>query len=172
MALPPPAGKSVALITGASSGIGAEMARVLAARGHGVVLVARREDRLRALADELAAAHGVRAEVITCDLTDQAARGRLIAEVAEAGLDVEILVNNAGFSTSGPFAQTPTDLEIALVRTNIESYVALTPEWLPAMVARGRGGILNVASTAGFQPMPSQATYAASKAFVLCSPTR
>ncbi len=143
------------------------MARVLAARGHGVALVARREDRLRELAAEISSAHEVRAEVFACDLTDESARAGLVAAVATAALDVEVLVNNAGFSTSGPFAETDTEREIALVRTNVESYVALASEWLPAMVARGRGGILNVASTAAFQPMPHQATYAASKAFVL-----
>lgn len=167
MALPPPAAGSIAIVTGASSGLGTEMARELAKRGHAVGLVARREDRLRTLAAELSSAHGVRAEVYPCDLTDAPARERLVAAVAADGLDVEILVNNAGFSTSGPFADTDTGREIDLVRTNVESYVALSSEWVPGMVARGRGGILNVASTAAFQPLPHQATYAASKAFVL-----
>src|SRR5215213_158389 len=103
MALPPPAPDSVALVTGASSGIGEQLARGLAGRGHGVTLVARREDRLRALAEELAREHGIRAEVVPCDLTDPAARDALEEQVASLGLTVDVLVNNAGFGVYEAF---------------------------------------------------------------------
>jgi short-subunit dehydrogenase len=165
MALPPPQPGSTALITGASSGIGEEFARQLAARGHGVFLVARREDKLRALADDLARLHGIRAEVASADLEDRAAAEALPGIVAERGLDVEVLVNNAGFTTVGDVHANP-DRQLGMVRVNIEALVALTSAWLPAMVERGRGAVIQVASVAGFQPIPVQAVYAATKAFV------
>jgi short-subunit dehydrogenase len=164
MALPPPAPDSTCLVTGASSGIGAEIARELARRGLGVTLAARREDRLRALADELGV--GVRAEVVTCDVADPASRERMAAQLRERGLTVDVLVNNAGFSTAGRFWENDAERELALVRTNVEAVVALCRELVPGMVERGRGAVLNVASTAAFQPLPMQASYAASKAFV------
>ena len=167
MALPPPDPGSTCLVTGASSGIGAEIARALARRGHGVTLVARREDRLRELAAELADTDGVRAETLGCDLGDQGARTRMLARLAEHGLAVEVLVNNAGFGTSGPFAELDHDREVELVRLNMEAVVALCGRFVPEMVQRRRGAVLNVASTAAFQPLPRNATYAASKAFVL-----
>jgi short-subunit dehydrogenase len=167
MSLPPPGPDSTCLITGASSGIGADIARELAQRGHGVVLVARREERLRALADELDAAHGVRAEVLGCDLTDDAARSELVARVGELGLTIEVLVNNAGFGTAGSFNEIDADEELRMLRTNVEAVLALTHAIVPGMVARRRGAILQVASSAAFQPIPRQATYAATKAFVL-----
>jgi short-subunit dehydrogenase len=152
-------------VTGASSGIGADIARELAQRGHGVTLVARREDRLRSLADELSAT-GVRAEVVGCDVSDAAARERMVAEIAKRGLTVEVLVNNAGYGSGGAFHELDAAAEAAMVRTNCEAVVALCSEYLPAMIERGRGAILNVGSTAGEQPLPRQATYSASKAFV------
>ena len=167
MTLPPPQPSSTALITGASAGIGAEIARELARRGHGVVLVARRKPRLEQLAKELRAEHGIRAEVIACDLAKPAQRGRLPGRVADLGLDVEILVNNAGFATGGPFAQSDPERELEQVRVLVEAPVALTSAFLPAMVERGRGGVLNVASTAGMQPLPYGAGYSAAKAYVL-----
>jgi short-subunit dehydrogenase len=167
MALPPPAESSTSLVTGASSGIGAEIARELARRGHGVTLMARREDRLRALADELQKAHGVRAEVIGCDVADVEARARAAREIEERGLAVEVLVNNAGFGSAGAFQDLDQEKELAMVRTNVEAVLAFCGMYVPAMVERGRGAVLNVASTAAFQPLPRQATYAASKAFVL-----
>src|SRR3954453_4203890 len=109
VALPASSPGSTALITGASSGLGEAMAHELAQRGHGVVLVARSEERLRALAAELAGAHGVRAEAVACDVTDPAARDRLEAEVARLGLRVDVLVNNAGFGTYEPFVDTPRE---------------------------------------------------------------
>jgi short-subunit dehydrogenase len=143
------------------------LARELARRGHGVTLVARREDRLRALASELADAHHIRAEVVGADLTDPDARGRLPDEVAGRGLTVDVLVNNAGFSTTGPAYRADRARETAMVRTDVEAVVDLCTLFLPGMVQRGRGAVLNVASTAAFQPIPGQAAYAASKAFVL-----
>jgi short-subunit dehydrogenase len=165
--LPPPDPACTCLVTGASSGIGAEIARELARRGHGVTLVARREQRLRELAGELAAEHGVRAEAIACDLADAEARQRLVAAVAELGLEVEVLINNAGFTTIGRFQDLDPERELLEVRTNVEAVVALCADYVPRMVERGRGAVLNVASTAAFQPIPRQVTYSASKAFVL-----
>jgi hypothetical protein len=155
-----------ALVTGASSGIGEAIARELAARGHGVTLVARREERLRALADDLERLHGIRAEVATANLEDMAQVEALPGEVAERGLDVEILVNNAGFTTVGDVHENP-EAQLGMVRVNCEALVALTSAWLPGMVERGRGTVIQVASTASFQPIPVQAVYAATKAFVL-----
>jgi uncharacterized protein len=167
MALPPPTPTTTALVTGASSGIGADLARQLAARRHGVTLVARREDRLRTLADELRDAHGVRAEVVALDLTDAAARSGLADTMAERGLTVDVLVNNAGFSTTGPVYRAVRERELAMIRTDVEAIVDMCTIFLPGMVQRGRGAVLNVASTAAFQPLPGQAGYGASKAFVL-----
>jgi uncharacterized protein len=166
MALPPPRPTSTALITGASSGIGEEFARQLAAKGHGVFLVARREDRLRALADEIEREYGVRAAVAAADLGDQQERARLPGLVSENGLEVDILVNNAGFTTVGDVHENP-DRQLGMIRVNIEALVDLTTMWLPGMTARGSGAVINVASTAAFQPIPVQSTYAATKAFVL-----
>src|SRR3954470_14524006 len=163
MALPPPAADATCVGPGASSGIGAEFARDLHRRGFHVTLVARREERLRELADEL----GERADVHACDVTDPVARRDLADALAAAGMTVEVLVNNAGFSTSGPFWQTDRGRELDMVRTNIEAVVDFCALFTPGMVERGRGAILNVASTASFQPLPMQAGYAATKAFVL-----
>jgi short-subunit dehydrogenase len=167
MALPTPASDRTCLVTGASSGIGAEIARQLARRGLGLTLVARRADRLQTLADELSARHGVRAEVIGADLTEQTARQQIAAEVARRELVVDVLVNNAGFSTTGPVHGSDVDREVAMIRTDVEAVAALCSIFVPGMVDRGRGAVLNVASTAAFQPLPGQAGYAAAKAFVL-----
>jgi uncharacterized protein len=167
MALPAPASDRTCIVTGASSGIGAEIARELAGRNLGVTLVARREDRLRALADELAGAHGIRAEVIGADLTDEAARSRIPAELSERGLAADVLVNNAGFSTMGPVYRSDPAREVAMLRTDVEAVAHLCSLFVPGMVDRASGAVLNVASTAAFQPMPGQAGYSAAKAFVL-----
>jgi uncharacterized protein len=167
MALPTPKENTTALVTGASSGIGAAMARELAQRGHGLTLVARREDRLKALADELAQAHSVRVEVIATDLTDADSRGDLAAQLDGRGLTPDILVNNAGFTTMGPVHASARAAELALVRTNVEAVVDLCTIFVPGMVTRHRGAVLNTASTAAFQPLPGQAAYGASKSFVL-----
>jgi uncharacterized protein len=167
MGLPAPSPHSAALVTGASSGIGSAIARELAARGHGLVLVARRRERLVELAKELKAEHGVGAEAITCDLAKAASRGRLPERIAERGLDVEILVNNAGFATNGPFHESDPARELEQVQVLVEAVVALSSAFVPGMVNRGRGAILNVASTAGMQPLPYSAGYSAAKAYVL-----
>ena len=167
MALPPPEPNSTCLVTGASSGIGAEIARELARRGHGVTLAARREERLSELAEELSGEHGVRAETVSADVADEAARKRLKAQLMERNLTVEVLVNNAGFGTGGAFVELEAEKEADMVRTNLEAVVALTGMFVPDMVDRGRGAVLNVASLIAFQPVPFQATYGATKAAVL-----
>jgi short-subunit dehydrogenase len=167
MALPRPDPGSTALVTGASSGIGREFARHLAARGYGLTIVARRRDRLEELATELSGAHKTRVEIVVCDLSDPAARDRLAAEVAEQGHVVEVLVNSAGFGTYADFAKSPREREVEQVRLNVEAVTDLTARYLPDMVSRGRGAIVNLASTSGLQPTPGNATYAASKSFVL-----
>jgi hypothetical protein len=167
VALPKPSAASAALVTGASSGIGAVLARLLAERGHNLVLVARREERLRALADELSAAHGVRAEPVPADLADAAQRAGVLERVEELGLEIEVLVNNAGFGATRSLHRMRPERVVEMVRLNCEALLDLQVRLSPGMVARGRGAILNTASTAAFQPMPGNAAYAATKAFVL-----
>jgi short-subunit dehydrogenase len=167
MALPAPKENTTAIVTGASSGIGAAIARQLAGRGHGVTLVARREARLKVLADEIAQAHRVRAEVVTADLTDPRSRAELPAQLEARGLVVDVLVNNAGFTTMGPVSRANRERELAMIRTDVEAVVDLCTMFVPGLVTRHRGAVLNTASTAAFQPLPGQAAYAASKAFVL-----
>jgi uncharacterized protein len=168
LSLPKPTSSSTALVTGASAGIGREIAKLLAARGHALVLVARRKDRLNALAGELNDEYGVRVETIAADLGKPTPRGRIPGRLEELGLDVEILINNAGFATGGePFHEADPDRELEQVRVDVEAVVALTSAFLPGMVKRGRGAILNVASTAAMQPMPYSAGYSAAKAYVL-----
>ncbi len=167
MALPDPAEGSTALVTGASSGIGAAIARELAARGHGVTLVARREERLRELADELSAEHGIRAETIAADLGGQAGRDLVSTRLEELGLEVEILVNNAGFGGSGDVSAGDRERLVEMVELNCVALLDLQARYTPGMVERGRGAVINVASMAAFQPIPGTATYAATKAFVL-----
>ena len=165
MALPAPAHDCTALVTGASSGIGVEIARELARRGHGVTLLARRADRLQDLAAELGRL-GVRAETLECDLADPAARAAVPGRLDELGLTVDVLVNNAGISTLGPVAQADAESELRMVEVDVAAVVDLCTRFVPGMVARGRGAVLNVASTASFQPLPGQAGYGACKAFV------
>lgn len=167
MSLPSPAPHSAALVTGASSGIGAAIAGELAERGHNLVLVARRLDRLEELADELASAQGVTAHAVACDLADPTARARLAADVAALGVEIDVLINNAGFATGGPFHESDPDRELQQVRLDVEAVVGLSSMFVPAMVDRGAGAILNVASTAGMQPLPFSAGYSAAKAYVL-----
>lgn len=164
MALPTPEDGSTALITGASSGIGEALARELAGRGHGLTLVARSEDKLRSLADELSSAHGVRAEAVACDVTDPAARDRLAAAVERR---VSVLVNNAGFGTYEPFVEIERERVLEETRVNGEAVVDLTARFLPGMVSRGSGAVLITASTAAFQPLPGNALYAGLKSFAL-----
>jgi uncharacterized protein len=150
-----------ALITGASSGIGEQFARQLASRGHELVLVARRAGRLESLAAELP----TQAHALPCDLAVQASS--LSERVADLDLDLDLLVNNAGFGTSGPFLEHDPARDAEQIRVNCEAVVTLAHAFLPGMVERGRGGIINVASTAGMQPLPYESVYAATKAFVI-----
>jgi len=152
-----------ALVTGASSGIGEAFARALAARGRRLVLVARRGDRLARLAREL----GGDALAITLDLARPGAEDELFARVSAAGIDVDLLVNNAGVGHTGHFREQPPDRLLGMIELNVRSVVALTRRFLPAMVERRRGAVVNVVSMAAFQPVPFLATYAATKAFVL-----
>ncbi|MDX6696709.1 MAG: uncharacterized protein QOE65_106 [Solirubrobacteraceae bacterium] len=167
MPLPPPAPESTALVTGASSGIGEALARGLAERGHGVTLVARRGELLEALARDLADAHGVRTEWIAADLSDAAERQRVADEIQSRGLTVEVLVNSAGFGIYEPFASSSRERELEQVRLLVEAVIDFDARYVPGMVERGRGAVINLASTAGFQALPGNGTYAASKSFVL-----
>lgn len=162
MAIPSPTETSTALITGASSGIGREFARQLAERGHHVTLVARDEQRLRELQQELGGES--RAQVITCDLADAEQRERMAQAVERT---VEVLVNNAGFGIYKPFVESDREQELRQVRVLVEAVVDLTARWLPAMVERRRGCVINVSSVSAFQPLPGNAGYAAAKAHVL-----
>jgi short-subunit dehydrogenase len=155
-------GRPVTLVTGASAGLGAEFARQCARRGDEIVLVARRRDRLDALAAEIGGGH-----VIAADLAAPRAPSRLLAELTERGLDVAILINNAGFGLIGRFAELAADRQIGMIDLNVRALAELTRLVLPGMRERGGGGILNVASTAAFQPGPGMAVYFATKAFVL-----
>ena len=155
-----------ALITGASAGLGHAFAHLFAADGHDVILVARRRERLDALAADLHGRHGIQATPLAVDLAVPGAAQR-IADAARAdGRGVEFLVNNAGVGASGAVADMPAERALGMLRVNVMALVELTQLLLPDMLARGRGRILNVGSTAGFQPGPFMATYYASKAFV------
>ena len=155
------------LITGASSGIGEEFAHRYAAQKHDLVLVARTESKLQALAEKLRAEHGITVTVIPCDLTAPDAAERLWEETNRAELEIDVLVNNAGFGTSGDVAdESPKRLEQE-VRLNCLTLTGLTARYLPAMRERKNGTIINIASTAAFQPLPHMAVYGATKAFVL-----
>ncbi|KLK93766.1 short-chain dehydrogenase [Microvirga vignae] len=156
-----------AVITGASSGIGAELARVLAARGYSLVLTARRHERLEALAEEIQSAHRVQVEAMALDLEDREAPQDLAEMLRDRGIQVHTLVNNAGFGLRGNFASLPFERQIAMIDLNVRALTALSRLMLPGMLERGRGGILNVASTAAFQAGPYMAVYYATKAFVL-----
>ena len=160
-------GNPVAVVTGASSGIGEAFARRLARDRRDLVLVARRADRLGALARELAAAHGVAAVPLACDLGKPDGPPALVADLARRGLEVDWLVNNAGVGTFGRFHELPVEGELAEIRLNVEAPVALTGLLVPGMVARRRGVVVNVASVAGFAPMGLNATYSATKAFLI-----
>jgi uncharacterized protein len=152
----------IALITGASVGIGEQFARQLSERGHDVVLVARDGARLEALAKEVEGRRGAKAEVVVADLTDP----RQLETVEARARTVDLLVNNAGFTTFGAFHTLDVDTEVREINLNVIALVRLTHAAASAMVERGRGGILNVSSLASFQPGPFNATYAATKAFV------
>jgi short-subunit dehydrogenase len=143
-----------------------EYAKLFAADKHDLVLVARRRDRLETLAKQLEQAHGVRAWVVAQNLAAADGPQRVVEEVGRLGIDLEFLVNNAGFGTSGAFADLDAKRELEMVQVNVTAVIALTRAFLPGMIARKRGRILNIGSTAGFQPGPFMAVYYASKAFV------
>jgi uncharacterized protein len=166
MALPAPSYGSTIVITGASSGIGADLARQLAERGYNLTIVARRRERLEELADELRESHDVTVDIETCDLGSPAARGRLIKKLQGGEREVVGLCNNAGFGNVGNFLDHDLEEETDVVKVNVEAVHELTGAFLPRMVEQGVGAVLNVASTAAFQPLPGFATYAATKAFV------
>jgi uncharacterized protein len=162
-----PGARPVALVTGASSGIGRELARVLAREGHDLVLVARREPELQALAAELTSRFGADSTVVAADLSVADGALQVYDAVTAAGLSVEVLVNNAGFGGHGRFAETSAADEQRMLAVNVVALTELTKLFLPEMAERHRGRILNVASTAAFQPGPFMAVYYASKAYVL-----
>ena len=155
------------LITGASTGIGAAFARKLAALGRNVLLVARSEDKLIALCNELGRLTSIRAQYLALDLTAPEARSQLFEETKKRGLEIDTLINNAGFGSMNDFAKLDLERELEMIELNITAVVDLTHRFLGPMRERKRGTIINVASTAGFQPVPYMATYAATKAFVL-----
>jgi uncharacterized protein len=155
-----------ALITGASGGIGLDLAREFARHGYNLVLVARSADKLAAAADELRR-NSVQVEVIAQDLSESASAQPLANVLEQRGITIDILVNNAGFGLRGAFANLPADEQVNMIDLNVTSLVALTRTFLPGMIARRRGRILNVASTAAFQPGPFMAVYYATKSFVV-----
>lgn len=156
-----------ALITGASAGLGEGFARELARRGQDLILTARRTDRLDAIAADLRAAHDVAVHVFAGDLSERDAPKRLLSDIAAAGLPVDTLINNAGFGARGDFAELDRDMQLGMVDLNCRALVALAHGVLPQMIGRRSGAILNVASTAAFQPGPWMAVYYATKAFAL-----
>ncbi|MDZ7773461.1 MAG: SDR family oxidoreductase [Balneolaceae bacterium] len=162
-----PESAPVALITGASGGIGMELARVHAAHGHDLVLVARREERLRELGEELGEAHGIRATVVPADLATAGGPENVYRRTQEAGIRVRYLVNNAGIGDFGPFAESDWQKQSDMIGINVTSLTRLTHLYLPDMVEAGRGRILNVASTAAFVPGPLMSVYYATKHYVL-----
>jgi uncharacterized protein len=163
MALPPPGDDRAAIVTGASSGIGEQFAGILSRRGHQVVLVARSAGRLEEIAGQL----GAHAHPLPADLSDRNDRASLPERVTALGLVPDILINNAGFSTLGLVAKSVPEQEVNLVEVDVAAVVELCSRFLPGMVDRRRGAVLNVASMAAFGPLPGQAAYGAAKAFVL-----
>src|SRR5579859_6296050 len=159
--------KKTALITGASSGIGYELTRLFARDGYDLVLVARSEQQLVQLADELKAAYGVEVMVMKKDLSLSTAPGEIFAELEQGAVQIDALVNNAGFATFGMFAELDLDTELQMMQVNMVTLTQLTRLLLPSMLKKGAGKILNVASTAAFQPGPLMTVYYATKAYVL-----
>lgn len=156
-----------ALVTGASGGIGYELAKILAREGHDVALVARSSDQLEQIATDLASDFGIRALAVPADLVDPASPDRIKDRLEQEGFVVDVLVNNAGFGTMGRFARSDTGVQIDMVQVNVSALTHLTRLFTEPMLARGGGRVMNVASTAAFQPGPFMAVYFATKAFVL-----
>ncbi|HVV70686.1 MAG TPA: SDR family oxidoreductase [Verrucomicrobiae bacterium] len=157
----------VVLVTGASSGIGRELAKCFAADGSRLILLARKRAALQSLAEELHKAHGTQAEVLPADLAEPRAPERIFEHLQTNGTKVDVLVNNAGFGAHGEFATLPQARQLEMLQVNVMALTQLTRQFLPGMIQRKRGGVLNVASTAAFQPGPGMAVYYATKAFVL-----
>ena len=166
-AVPTSTAAPVALITGASSGIGEALVHRFAIAGHDVVLVARSADKLQALAEALSAAHGIKAWVTPADLAQPGAAAMLAAAMKRARRPIDVLVNCAGMLEYGPFVTLPAARQQQMIDLNISGLTAMLAQFVPPMVARGQGRVLNVASIAAFQPVPALATYAATKAYVL-----
>jgi uncharacterized protein len=162
-----PRHRPTVLVTGASAGIGEALARRFAREGFALVLVARRVDKLDALAARLAAGNGVKCSVIGADLSAPDAAQRLATALKRRGIEIDVLVNNAGVLEHGAFVELPAAAQQAMIALNVQGLTAMLSAFLPGMVRRGHGRVLNVASIAAFQPIPSLATYAATKAFVL-----
>ena len=156
-----------ALITGASSGIGRELVKLFASDRSNLILVARSEDKLESLAQELRRDHGIEVLVLPKDLADPAAPQAIFDQLSAEGRTVDVVVNNAGFGAVGPVASLAVEKQMDMIQVNVAALTHLSRLFLPGMVERGRGGILNVGSTAGFQPGPNMAVYYATKAFVL-----
>ena len=159
--------RPIALITGASSGIGLDLAKLFAEGKHDLVLVARNQEALRALAQELEQKHGITAHVLAKDLAQPASPQEIFDELSNRGIAVDVLVNNAGFGTHGPFTRSELEKELAMIQVNVTALVALTRLFLPQMISRKSGKIMNVGSMAGFVPGPYMSIYFATKAFVL-----
>lgn len=156
-----------ALITGASSGIGLHLAHEFAGHGYSVVLVAPVESELQAIATELSSKHGITARALAANLEDPTAPQAIFAALQSDGVEIDILVNNAGHGFHGPWSGQPLEQDLSMLRLNVEAVLRLTKLFLPPMLQRGRGRILNTASVVGFEPGPLLATYSATKAFVL-----
>ena len=155
------------LVTGASSGIGLELARCFAQDNSNLILVARSGEVLEKIAKELRGLHGIQVTVLVADLSKPESAAQIFSDLKGSGTTVDVLVNNAGFGLHGSFAELPLDQQLEIIQVNIAALVALTGLFLPGMISRGRGGILNIGSVAGFLPGPQMAVYYASKAFVL-----
>ena len=159
--------KGLVLVTGASGGLGAELARLFARDGYSLVLVARSADKMESLAAELRSDYDTRSTIIPKDLSNPKAPREIFEEVLADGLEVDVLVNNAGFGTNGPFAKSDLETQLRMMQVNMTALTVLTRLFLDGMLERKRGRILNVASTAAFQPGPFMAVYYATKAYVL-----
>ncbi|MEE8043889.1 MAG: SDR family oxidoreductase [Thermodesulfobacteriota bacterium] len=159
--------KETVLITGASSGIGMGLAKLFAADGSDLVLVARREDRLNELAEELKSEHGIEVHVLPKDLSKKTSPKEIFNHLKKEKIEIHVLVNNAGFGSRGTVSELDTDLQVDMVQVNAAALTHLTSLFLPGIIERGQGGILNVGSLAGFQPGPNLAVYFATKAYVL-----
>lgn len=159
--------KETVLITGASSGIGMGLAKLFAADGSDLVLVARREDRLNELAEELKSEHGIEVHVLPKDLSKKTSPNEIFNHLKKEKIEIDVLVNNAGFGSRGMVSELDTDLQVDMVQVNAAALTHLTSLFLPGIIERGQGGILNVGSLAGFQPGPYLAVYFATKAYVL-----